>query len=127
MGTEMEEIAGELVRKIEGLVCNTDGVLDPQRVLQEFALEAVGCVFMGTRLGAMTGQGDGQRLIELTEQSFQLAGKLIPLPQGILPYLPAFKKWVEIQEECFDICKKHVESAIGNIKETDESLLAKLV
>jgi len=124
---ELEEIAVELTVKIEQLISSTDGILDPQRVLQEYALEAVGCVFLGTRLGAMAGLEDGQRMIEISDKFSSLALKLLFMPQWILPYLPDFKKFTSIQEEMFDICKKHIDRAIANIKDTDDSLLAKLV
>ena len=65
---ELEEIAVELTVKIEQLISSKDGILEPQRVLQEYALEAVGCVFLGTRLGAMAGLEDGQRMIEISDQ-----------------------------------------------------------
>ena len=124
---ELEEIAVELTVKIEQLISSTDGILEPQRVLQEYALEAVGCVFLGTRLGAMAGLVDGQRIIEISDQFTSSALKLLFMPQWILPYLPDFKKFISIQEEMFDICKKHIDRAIANMKDTDDSLLAKLV
>jgi len=125
--TELEEIAVELTMKIEKLISSTEGVLEPQKVLQEYALEAVGCVFMGARLGTMTGLKDGQRLIEISDQAAALVWKLFFMPQWILPYLPDFKKFISLQGEAFDICKKYIDRAIANIKETDDSLLAKLV
>ena len=56
---EMEEIAVELTDKVNK-VKDKNGMLEPSSILQEFALEAVGCVFMGTRLGALKGVGDGK-------------------------------------------------------------------
>ena len=62
--SDLEDIATELVDKI-GSLKNTDGIVEPMELVQAYALEAVGCIFMGTRLGALKGTGDGKRLIEL--------------------------------------------------------------
>ena len=124
---EMEEIAKELSEKIETLVGPDGGVLDPHRVVQEFALEAVGCVFLGARLGALKGTEDSKFLIDNTTEVNVLAAKLMMIPMSIVSYLPDYKRFLAIQEPLFDICKSHVDTAIANIKEGDDTIIAKLV
>eukprot|EP00092_Neocalanus_flemingeri_P107293 GFUD01137705.1.p1 GENE.GFUD01137705.1~~GFUD01137705.1.p1 ORF type:complete len:508 (-),score=128.83 GFUD01137705.1:562-2085(-) len=124
--SEMEEIAIELADKIQEVKGN-DGMLDPYALVQEYALEAVGCVFMGARLGALKGVGDGKQLIEILTKSMALTMDLIFLPKLLAPFLPSYKKFVKYQEEAFDICKKHVDEAIAKVKDTDDTVIAKLV
>eukprot|EP00092_Neocalanus_flemingeri_P104678 GFUD01134110.1.p1 GENE.GFUD01134110.1~~GFUD01134110.1.p1 ORF type:complete len:474 (-),score=122.38 GFUD01134110.1:111-1532(-) len=124
--SEMEEIAIELADKIQEVKGN-DGMLDPYALVQEYALEAVGCVFMGARLGALKGAGDGKQLIEILTKSMALTMDLIFLPKLLAPFLPSYKKFVKYQEEAFDICKKHVDEAIAKVKDTDDTVIAKLV
>jgi len=90
-------------------------------------LEAIGCVFLSTRLGALKDIGDGKRLIALTEETFALIQKLGIISTSILPYLPDYKKAVQLQAEIFDICKKHVDKAKEELTDEDDSVLAKLV
>ena len=54
---EMEEIATELVDKISDLKGEDGvGIKDIHPLVQEYALEAVGCVFLNARLGALKGK-----------------------------------------------------------------------
>ena len=102
-------------------------MLEPSSVLQEFALEAVGCVFMGTRLGALKGVGDGKRLIDNQARSLELMMTLFFTPTWLAPFLPIYKKFIGYSSEAFDICKKHVDAAIAKVKDADDTLIAKLV
>ena len=124
--SEMEEIALELTDKIQKSKA-ADKMLDPFDLVQEYALEAVGCVFMGARLGALKGVGDGKQLIENQTKSMAIAIDLVFLPKSIAPYLPVYKKVVGYQGEVFDICKKHVDEAIAKVKDSDDTVIAKLV
>ena len=124
--SDMEDIAIELADKIQE-VKGKEGILEPSTLLQEYALEAVGCVFMGTRLGALKGLPDGKRLIEISALTGPLLMDLLFMSTSIAPYLPNFKKFVKYQGESFDICKKHVDETIAKVKDTDDTIIAKLV
>ena len=53
---EMEDIANELTNKIaESKGKDGKGIRDIHPLVQEYALEAVGCVFLNARLGALKG------------------------------------------------------------------------
>jgi len=123
---EMEDIAVELADKIQNIK-DKDGMLNPSDVVHQYALEAVGCVFMGTRLGALKEIGDGKELIENQQKSMELGMTLFLTPTWIAPYLPVYKKFVGYVAEAFDICKKHVDVAISKVKDDDDTVIAKLV
>jgi len=123
---EMENIAKELADKIQNIK-DEDGMLEPSEVLHEYALEAVGCVFMGTRLGALKEVGDGKQLIENQKKTMALWMTLFLTPTWIAPYLPIYKKCIGYMAEAFDICKRHVDIAIAKVKDDDETVIAKLV
>jgi len=125
---EMEDIANELTNKIaESKGKDGKGIRDIHPLVQEYALEAVGCVFLNARLGALKGEGDGARLIELAGHAMEISLKLFFLPMWSFKYLPMFNKFTALQGEAFDICKKHVDAAIARVKDTDENVVAKLV
>jgi len=125
---EMEDIAVELVEKIASLKGEDGkGIEDIHPFIQEYALEAVGCIFLNARLGALKGEGDGGRLIEISEETLPMALKLFFLPHWTFKYLPIFKKFTTLQGEAFDICKKHVVAAIARVQDSDENVIAKLV
>ena len=100
---------------------------DMYPILQAYALEAVGSIFLGARLGAIKGEGDGQRLIEIAEQGLPVVQQLMFIPPKMYRFLPGFKKFIEIQGEAFDICKKHIEETMSKTKDSDETVIAKLM
>lgn len=120
---DIEDIAEELVDKINEAV-DDDDTLDPHSLLQQFSLEAVGSVFLGARLGALGGGGDGERIVHLAERMLPLMQKLMLLPRSIVPYLPIYSTLVQYQTELFDITKKHVDASMATAK--DDSLLARM-
>ena len=124
---EMEEIAGEVVTNIEaGLAA--DGSFDINTICQQYALETVAYIFLGSRLGTLApGESDGKRMIELQDESGPISQKLIFLPQWLLPYLPVYKKFIGLVHENMDICERHLSKAIANLTEDSETVLAKLV
>ena len=124
--SDLEDIAKEFAEKINN-VKDKNGMLEPCDLVQEYSLEAVGCIFMGARLGALKGTGDGKRLIANQIKTNELAMTLLFTPIPIAPYLPIYKKFIECQTEAFDICKKHVDNAIERLKDTDDTVIAKLV
>ena len=122
----MDNIAVELVEKIETMK-GKDGMLDPSAVLYEYALESVGCVFMGARLGTLKGEGDGKELIDIQKKSVELWMTVFLTPNWIAPYLPVYRRLVRYTTQAFDICKKHVDNAIAEVKDDDDTVIAKLV
>ena len=53
--------------------------------------------------------------------------KLFFLPTGLQTFHPAWKKLIRVSAESFDLCKKHVDAAMINVTDTDDSMIAKLV
>ena len=48
-------------------------------------------------------------------------------PTWIAPYLPVYRRLVRYTTQAFDICKKHVDNAIAEVKDDDDTVIAKLV
>ena len=83
---EIEDIATELLDKIAGSR-DGGGRANISTPCQEFALESIGLIFLGSRLGALQGSEDGRQLIEsmghLMAWSFPML--ILPLKVGRLP------------------------------------------
>ena len=125
---DMGELAEELVTKISGdMGASGSGIPDIHPLMQAYALEAVGCIFLGSKLGTIRGEGDGKRLIDIAEEMLPIARNLTFLPKQLRPLMPSFKRVISLQEEMFDTSKKHVDAAISRITDDDESVIAKLV
>ena len=125
---ELDDIAGDLADKVSAeKSCDGGSIEDMFPILQAYALEAVGSIFLGARLGALKGEGDGQRLIDIAEQCLPIVQQLMFIPPKMFRFLPQFKKFIEMQSEAFDICKRHIEKTISNTKDSDETVIAKLM
>ena len=125
---DLDDIAGDLADRISTEKSLNDGsVEDMYPILQAFALEAVGSIFLGSRLGAIKGEGDGQRLIEIAEEGLPIVQQLMFIPPKLFRFLPMFKKFVSIQGEAFDICKRHLDETMSKTKDSDETVIAKLM
>ena len=48
------------------------------------------------------------------------------LPSWILPYMPFYKKFINLMNENMDICERHLSKAVANLTEDSETVLAKL-
>jgi len=124
--SDLEDIAIEFTEMVKE---NKDenGMLEPCYLINAFALECVGSMFMGTRLGALKGTGDGKRLIDLAALTGEHLITFFFLPPKFLPYVPKYKSFIAGIEESFDICKKHIDNAIENVNDGDDTIIAKLV
>merc|ERR1719471_1638874 len=100
--------------------------MDIVNMCQGYSLEAVAYMFLGSRLGTLSGEGDGQRLIEITGAVGPISQKLMFLPTSVLPYLPMYKEFLRYAEEAFDICEKHVKASIASSTEDSQTIISKM-
>ena len=91
--SELEKIALDVAEFIEEKA-DPSGTMDVVKMCQGYSLEAVAYIFLGSRLGTLSGQGDGQRLIEITDAVGPISQKLMFLPTSLLPYLPIYKEFI---------------------------------
>ena len=122
---DLEKIALDVTEVIEK-ESDPSGTMDVVKLCQKYSLEAVAYIFLGSRLGTLSGDGDGQRLIEIADAIGPTTQKLLFLPLFSLKYLPEYKRWIKYLEESFDICEKHVKNAIATSTDDSETIIAKL-
>ena len=91
--SDLEKIALDVTAMIEK-ECDHSGSLDVIKMCQKYSLEAVSNIFLGSRLGTLSGKGDGQRLIEIADAMGPISQSLIVIPRWLLPYFPMYKKWL---------------------------------
>merc|ERR1712109_117536 len=58
--SDLEKIAMDVAEEIIEKETDQNGVMDIIKMCQKFSLESVAYVFLGSRLGALSGTGDGQ-------------------------------------------------------------------
>ena len=92
--SDLEKIALDVTEVIEE-ESDPSGTLDVSKICQKYSLEAVAYIFLGSRLGTLSGKGDGQRLVEIADLGGQLTQKITFLPRSILPYHPDYKKFIK--------------------------------
>merc|ERR1719495_195754 len=98
--------------------------------MNEYALEAVGIMFIGTRLGMLKGSDQGKQLMDAVKRSFDLFGYTIIIPHHLLKYLPVYKEIVELQMIIIKICKGYIMKAIEKDKvdgSLNGTILGKLI
>ena len=93
---DIEKIALEVMDVVEK---EADGshTLDVVKVCQRYSLESVSVVFLGSRLGALAGEEDGRRLIEIADSLGPTSQNLLFVPSFIAPHLPQYKRWIRSQ------------------------------
>ena len=89
---DMEDIANEAVGVISKSV-DGEGCMEVNKLCQQFALEAVSYVFLGSRLGTLQGEPDGMRMIEITDEQGPLNQQIVFMPKWSLkPWNPIYKR-----------------------------------
>ena len=91
--SDLEKIAQEVTEIIE-MESDPSGTLDITSVCKKYSLEAVANIFLGSRLGTLSGEGDGQRLIDISDAAQASTQKLMLYPFFLLPYLKEYKRWI---------------------------------
>ena len=91
---EMEEIAGEVVTNIEAGM-DREGCFEINAICQQYALETVAYIFLGSRLGTLAGKPDGKRMIEIQDEVGPFQQQMMFLPPWLLEYLPFYKKFIK--------------------------------
>ena len=92
--SDLEKIALDVTEVIEE-ESDPSGTLDVSKMCQKYSLEAVAYIFLGCRLGTLSGKGDGQRLIEIANVKIPAMQKLTLFPLSVLPYLPVYKRYLK--------------------------------
>ena len=62
----------------------------------------------------------------IQDESGAIAQQMMFLPSWILPYMPFYKKFINLMNENMDICERHLSKAVANLTEDSETVLAKL-
>lgn len=62
----------------------------------------------------------------IKDESGSIAQQMMFLPSWILPYMPFYKKFINLMNENMDICERHLSKAVANLTEDSETVLAKL-
>jgi len=123
---DMDKIGHEAVIKIDANL-DADGCYEVNRICNEFALEALAYVMLGSKLGALDGSEDGSRLITLAEQLGPMYQTLLFCPFWSLKFLPLYHRWSRDFCELYDICERHLDVAMENHEDDSQTLISKLI
>lgn len=121
-----EELCDKLIAE-----CDENGeTVKFNYTLQQFALEAVGIMFIATKLGVMQGAPDGQRLMAVVSAFVEKFNAFVILPKPVLKMNGIWKHMEVHTREIFNIAEEKVQEAIrkddkdGSLK---GSILGKLL
>jgi len=123
---EMDKICYEAVLKV-GANLDDDGCYVVNELCQEFALESLAFVVLGSKLRTLEGSEDGARLIALTDQLGPIYQTLMFCPLWSLDFLPIYHKFIRSFREFYEICEKHLDTAMENLEDDSKTLLSKFV
>jgi len=127
--SEIEEISLELVEKIVSMR-DQSGSATINQVCQEFALESIGCIFLGSRLGTLAGHEDGRRLIEAQTQVLGWSLPMLFLPLKACRWIPGWKNVMKQMITSLEITNRKVTEALEKVDvddPNDNTVLAKFV
>ena len=98
--------------------------------MNAFGVEAIGVMFIGTKLGVLKGTEEGKLMMKTAERFFQLFVYIISMPPSIKKFIPHYWEFVECQRLFHEICCKHIQAAIAKDKldgSLDGTILSKMI
>ena len=91
---ELDEISRDVVNIIKR-DRDAEQCFEINKICQEYALESVAYIFLGSRLDTMNGGADGQRLIEIQGEVGGFAQKMMFFPTWMLKYIPSYHGFIK--------------------------------
>ena len=123
---DMSDLMEEVNAKIETCLNANGEISGLQSIMHEFALEAVGIMFIGTKLGVLKGTEEGKQMITSVGRFFKHALDINATPRAVLKYSTAWKECSADLRTITEICKKNIATAIERHK-TDGSLAGTVI
>merc|ERR1719341_586813 len=109
---ELAETSEELCDKLIAECDENGDTVKFNYTLQQFALEAVGIMFIATKLGVMQGAPDGKRLMAAVSAFIEKFNTFVILPKHVLK-MNGIWNHMEVQtREIFNIAEEKVQDAI---------------
>jgi len=113
---EIDELMDDFILKLEGLLDKERKIDDLSLTLYEFALDAIGLMFIGSKLGVLQGSEYGKKMIEKVTRSFEIFANVMGIPPKIAPYTPLYKEYVNLMAEMFTMSSDKINEAIQKNK-----------
>jgi len=124
---ELEKIAMELTEKLS-VEADQDGNICIESYVKEFALEATGAIFLGSRLGVMKGSKTGKTMIQQVDIFSKNSLPLFIFPPSVSKWMRFYNEIKIAQEGILTITAEKITNAKEKLCETsNESVLMKLV
>jgi len=108
----------------------TKKVDDLNRPLQEFALDAIGVMFIGNKLDVLQGSEYGKQMITKVSRLFELMLDVIAIPPKLAPYAPKFKEYVQLSADMYVMSREKINEAIKKHQKDgslEGTILAKMI
>ena len=126
---DISNIVDEVIEKIEITKDNKNGLV-VTNLLYEYALEGIGVMFIGTKLGVLQGSHYGVEMIQKVTRLFQLLMDVVRIPKFFAAYSSTFKEFVKLNEDILNMSQHHINKAIEKDKldgSLDGTILKKLL
>jgi len=127
---DMNELMDDFVAKLEGMLDEDKKVDDLNRPLQEFALDAIGVMFIGNKLDVLQGSEYGKQMITKVSRLFELMLDVIAIPPKLAPYAPKFKEYVQLSADMYVMSREKINEAIKKHQKDgslEGTILAKMI
>ena len=125
---EIEDIAKVMVHKINEKK-DDKGDLNTARICQEYALESINVIFLGSKVGVLEGSAEGSAMINNTEIIIKEIEKMSYYPNQLLGYeFNWYKRLVQANKDLMEVNNKHIKESMRDLDlENSERILAKHV
>ena len=95
-----------------------DGMLDQEhriddltKLCYEFALDAIGVMFIGSKLKILQGSEYGKVMIKDVNTMFEMFLDVAAIPPKIAAYVPVFRRYLKIVERVYMLSKEKIDEA----------------
>ena len=108
---DMSSLMDEFIQKLDGKLDQQNKVDDITTLCYEFALDAIGVMFIGAKLEVMQGSDYGKALIKKVQRMFELFLDAGAYPPKVAKYFPKFKEFVHVTEDIYLLSKAKIDEA----------------
>ena len=126
---DIEDIALEL-NDIIASNLDSDGMTSIGHLSQKFALESIGVIFIGKRLGVLQGSEERKLIIDMARVIFETALPIVLMPFALARQMKFYREGVAAWSSLIEVLSANIQEVIDKMdieNESDDSVLSKLV
>jgi hypothetical protein len=103
---QLASLVDEVNNKISQSLDENQAIHSLNRLMQEYVLESIGIMFLGTRLGVLRGSPIGHQMFEACQAHFEVFFQTTLLPRRVARLSPLYWRLVAAWEAIMAVCQE---------------------